>query len=422
MIKKITALTFIFVCTALAWMILGTTLQVRSNDYNERLGYEVDSLYGPAQYQEAPNFNYSYNVDASYFDEKLKKKVNVTKSISGTLPIESSDINVDLSLDYRKKGLLWYSTYVVDFDGTYTTKNNIDKKVDLYIFYKFPSSRTEYDDFHFYINGEEMEKLNWGGEEGVGKVVELEPNEELTFRIVYTSHGKTVWAYKFGKETVEVKDFSMTITTDFMEVDFPEGSISPTSKEENDSGMVLTWDYMKKISGATIAIEMPRKLNPGPLAARITYFAPVSLFFFFFIMFMITTLKEIRIHPVNFFFLACAFFAFHLLFAYLVDHLNVNLSFIISAVVSVFLVVSYLRLVVGPRFAFVEAGISQIVYLVLFSYSFFFKGYTGLIITISSIITLAILMQMTGRIDWDEKFRTLSRKEKAVDDKGLFVK
>ena len=51
MIKKITALTFIFVCTALAWMILGTTLQVRSNDYNERLGYEVDSLYGPAQHQ-----------------------------------------------------------------------------------------------------------------------------------------------------------------------------------------------------------------------------------------------------------------------------------------------------------------------------------------------------------------------------------
>ncbi len=410
MIKKIAALTFIFICTSIAWMILGATLEVRSSEVDERLGYEVEGLYGPAQHQVAPLFGYSYKVDTSRYDEKLKRKLKTFRTVSGVLPIEKSDIDVDLSLDYRRKGLLWYSTYAVGFDGTYKTTNGTDRKVDLNILFKFPSSNNEYDDFHFYIDGREVEKLNWG-KEGVGKTVSLEPDEELTFRVVYLSRGKREWAYKFGEEDiVEVVDYSMTVNTDFEDVDFPEGSISPTSIMDTDSGKKLTWDYRKKISGKKIAVEMPRKLNPGPLAAKITFFAPVSLFFFFFIIFMITALREIKIHPMNFFFLACAFFAFHLLFAYLVDHLDVNLSFIISAGVSVLLVVSYLRLVVGARFALVEAGISQVVYLVLFSYSFFFKGYTGLIITIASIITLAILMQMTGKIDWDEKFKALSKK------------
>jgi hypothetical protein len=71
-------------------------------------------------------------------------------------------------------------------------------------------------------------------------------------------------------------------------------------------------------------------------------------------------------------------------------------------VVSVFLVVSYLRLAVGLRFAAVEAGLAQLVYLVLFSYAHFFQGFTGLIVTIGSILTLFALMQLTGRIRWSE--------------------
>ena len=56
------------------------------------------------------------------------------------------------------------------------------------------------------------------------------------------------------------------------------------------------------------------------------------------------------------------------------------------------------------RFAAIEAGLAQLIYLVLFSYAFFFKGFTGLAITIGSIVTLFVVMQMTGRIRWEDKF------------------
>ena len=175
-------------------------------------------------------------------------------------------------------------------------------------------------------------------------------------------------------------------------------------KTANGSGWDLAWSYKNLVSGYQIAMVMPEKLQPGPLAGRISFFAPVSLFFFFFLMLIITTLRGIDLHPMNYFFLAAAFFSFHLLLAYLVDHVSIHVAFGISAVVSVFLVVSYLRLVVGIHFASREAALAQLVYLVMFSYAFFLKGFTGLAITIGSVITLFVAMQVTGRIRWTEKF------------------
>jgi inner membrane protein involved in colicin E2 resistance len=130
----------------------------------------------------------------------------------------------------------------------------------------------------------------------------------------------------------------------------------------------------------------------------------VSLFFFFFLMFILTTLRNIDLHPMNYFFLATGFFAFHLLLAYLVDHISIHVAMVISSLVSVGLVVSYLRLVVGIRFAAGEALAAQLVYLVLFSYAFFWNGFTGISITVIAVITLFVVMQATGRIRWSEKF------------------
>ena len=40
----------------------------------------------------------------------------------------------------------------------------------------------------------------------------------------------------------------------------------------------------------------------------------------------------------------------------------------------------------------------------LFSLAFFMEGYTGLTITIFSILTLFVVMQLTAHIDWSTKF------------------
>jgi inner membrane protein involved in colicin E2 resistance len=194
------------------------------------------------------------------------------------------------------------------------------------------------------------------------------------------------------------------MSTNFKDIDFPDNTLAPSEKRETPGGWQLDWNYKNLLSGYEIALAMPEKTQPGPLASEISFFAPVSLFFFFFLIFMITTLRGMDLHPMNYFFLACAFFAFHLLLAYLVDHIDLYLAFTVSALVSVTLVVSYLRIVTGPQFALREAALAQMIYLVLFSVAFFFRGFTGLAITIGSILTLFAVMQMTARIKWSERF------------------
>ena len=149
---------------------------------------------------------------------------------------------------------------------------------------------------------------------------------------------------------------------------------------------------------------MPEKLQPGPLAGRISFFAPVSLFFFFFLMLIITTMRGIELHPMNYFFLAAAFFSFHLcsLTLSITSRFTSPLRFrrrsrfFWSSVICG----SWSDL----RFASREAALAQFIYLVMFSYAFFLKGFTGLAITIGSVVTLFVVMQVTGRIRWADKF------------------
>jgi len=222
----------------------------------------------------------------------------------------------------------------------------------------------------------------------------------------FRAQGLDFWRYKFGDGVAQVRDFQLAMTTNFEGIDFPENTLSPTQRTRVGDGWRLEWTYRNMVSGSPIALAMPKRIQPGPLAGEISYFAPVSLLFFFFVILLLTTLRGIALHPVNYFFLSASFFAFHLLLAYLADHVAIHAAFVICSAVSVALVVSYLRIVTGARFALLEAAGAQIVYLILFSYAFFFEGYTGLAITVVAILTLFIAMQATARVNWTDVFES----------------
>ena len=238
--------------------------------------------------------------------------------------------------------------------------------------------------------------------QGLHTSVQLPAEGEALIEVGYTSRGLVTWIYACaGKGVAEVTDFALNMTTDFRAVDFPAGTISPADKREQGAGWLLTWRFGTLVTGQKVGMDLPNRLNPGPLAARITMFAPVSLLFFLVVLVILGVLQQRSLHPMNYAFLSAAFFAFHLLLAYLADHIDIHLAFAISSLVSVLLVVTYLRIVAGPTFAFLRAGVAQLVFLVLFSYAFFFEGYTGLTVTIGAIVTLFVLMQMTARVDWN---------------------
>jgi hypothetical protein len=404
--KRIAAIGFIFVCTAIAWAILASTIFYRTYSSDSDLRGKVASTWGAPQEQTPPT--------ATYVEGSLRQ-VPVTKDKDGReilhtfderryipLKLQKSRVGAVLHADYRRKGLLWYSTYQVHFDGAYEFVNPDDQPHDVTFTLNFPAERAIYDDVVFTVNGAPLALQNVKAE--TCGTMQVQPHQTAVLSVGYRSQGLDSWHYSFGDDVSQIRDFELRLTTDFKGIDFPENTLSPTQENPTKNGWELVWNYKSLMSGYKIGLAMPQRLQPGPLAGRISAFAPVSLLFFFFILFVLTTIRGIELHPMNYFFLACAFFSFHLLMAYLVDHTSIHVAFAICSLISVFLVVSYLRLVVGMRFAALEAGMAQLIYLVLFSYAFFFEGFTGLAITIGAILTLFIVMQMTARVRWAEKF------------------
>lgn len=404
MVKRLVAIAFIFCCTTIAWMILGGTITARTDTVSGRLRDHVQSIWGAPHVQVSPSAEYTVPVryEETVTENGVKKLVEKTRLDTYPIRPSSSDISVELQSEHRRKGLLWYSTYKVAFRGDYVFINSDQDKRRLRLLLPLPAAQAVYDDLQFLVDGRPLTPVTLKDTAHV--TVEAAPGQSIHLQVAYRSQGLESWKYSFGKDVNAVENFHLRMTTNFKEIDFPDNTLAPVTKREIPGGWQLDWAYKNLVSGYSIAMMLPEKLQPGPLASEISFFAPVSLFFFFFLIYIITTMRNIDLHPMNYFFLGGAFFAFHLLLAYLVDHLDIHAAFAIASAVSVLLVITYLRLVVGTQFAIREAALAQIVYLVLFSYAFFFKGLTGLAITIGAILTLFVVMQMTGRILWSEKF------------------
>jgi inner membrane protein involved in colicin E2 resistance len=398
--KNIAVIVIIFLVTSLAWMVLGTSVVARTQSADSGLGAQIQSNWGSPQQQTPPVIFTTHSVQRAV-QETIATGGTVTKVVDNdettALAIEQSRIRVGLDLEQRQKGLLWFATYRVAFHGNYVVRNTTSSN-DMTVRLVFPAPDAIYDDLVLRVDGQTLPLTTESG--GVSARISRAPGSITHIETGYRSQGLGTWTYKFGDGVSQVHDFVLDMTTNFDNIDFAQGTLSPSLKKRTNRGWDLTWKYTNLVTGYQLGMVLPQKLQPGPLAGRISFFAPVSLLFFFFLVFIITTLRGIDLHPMHYFFLATSFFAFHLLLAYLVDHISIHVAFAICSAVSIFLVVSYLRIVVGARFAFFEAALAQFIYLVLFSYAFFFKGFTGLAVTIGSIVTLFVVMQMTARIDW----------------------
>ncbi|HEV7404687.1 MAG TPA: inner membrane CreD family protein [Chthoniobacteraceae bacterium] len=381
-IKRLIAICIIIACTTAAWFLLGGTLQYRSSQTDDRLGSEVVKNWGPVLEQEHPSLFY---------------EAPTSGHARRNIQPEKSDIAVTLNSEPKQKGLLWYRTYKAEFTGKYVVKNPTPIAQTIYASFKFPAADARYDAFSLQFGDKVTDKSPVNGE--IRESLLIPPGGEAPLTVTYRATGLNRWTYSL-KSAQRLKNLHLAMTTNFTEIDIPPFAESPTSRTAAGDGMTLQWDYTDVIGANAIAMDMPAVTNPGSVAGRITFFAPVSLLFFFSVLVLVGIRERTNLHPMNYFFLAAGCFAFQLLFAYLVDLLPLTLSFFIAAAVSLVLVAGYLWRATTPKFAAI-AALAQFAYMVLFSYSFFFEGLTGITITIGAIVTLALLMAFTARIKWE---------------------
>jgi hypothetical protein len=409
-ILRMVAIVVVFVVSSIAWLLLGGITDSRGREQTEKLRGSVQDLWGSQQTQAAPVLTFRWQTQELQTRTETKDGVDVkveelvTVQHESAMPLASSKIDVKLDSDLRQKGLAWYSLYDVKFAADYGYLHPQGPEGQVEVALTFPDAGAIYDDFKLSIDGVDGSR----GLDPSGGVVrafaDVKPGQKLAIHVQYESRGLDAWQYTPGRGVGRLESFDLRMRTNFAEIDFPAGTLSPSDRlrREDGAGWNLSWQFAQVVTGQGIGMVMPQRIQPGQLASELSVSAPISLFFFFFVIFVLATLRKIDIHPINYMLIAGAFFAFHLLFAYSVDHLPIEWAFALASGVSVFLVVSYLRLVVSPRFAYVESALAQLVYLVGFALAHFWDGYTGLTTTVLAIFTLYMLMQLTGKVRWSE--------------------
>ena len=107
-IKRLIAIIFILICTTAAWVVLGASLQIRTALLSDSLSRAVAGVWGPPMTQEHPV--------VYYLSPDSPKGRHLIQP-------QQSDVKVALKYEPKKRGLLWYRTYLVDFQGDYTIEN-----------------------------------------------------------------------------------------------------------------------------------------------------------------------------------------------------------------------------------------------------------------------------------------------------------
>jgi hypothetical protein len=420
-VKYFVAVAFVWIGCTIAWVLLGSTLVYRSGTISGELEREVDGLWGPPLDQQSPRATYAetrkvkekittHDLQGKPVESEIEKEVEERKPI----PFTASTIAAKLELEHRQKGLLWFPTYTVAFQAAYELHNDTAqaRTVDV----TFPLGNGTYNGDRTIVDNVVYDGFAVTRADGTGETFDvsgggahwltrLEPGERRTWNVSYRSRGHKEWRYRLTDSgTGRVEHFTLDVTTNFSDVNFPAGTLSPSRHAATGGGWSGQWRFDSLISSAPIGIELPQKLNPGPLASKMTFFAPVGLLFFFFVVAVLSAGTKQPLHPMHYFFLGCSFFAFHLLFAYMVDHFRIGPSFAISAAVALGLVVTYVRLFRNVGTTLAVFALPELVYLVFFSYTFFWEGYTGLAIAVLAVLTLFVIMQITGKVRWDEAF------------------
>src|ERR1700757_2310626 len=125
MLRRILAITAIFFGASLGWTILGSTIFARTYSAGNVLSGRVASTWGAAQEQGPPEVQYVWMESQTVTAEENGKKVTreEEKERSQTVPLDASRVEAQIHVDYRQKGLLWFSTYTVAFKGEHAFHN-----------------------------------------------------------------------------------------------------------------------------------------------------------------------------------------------------------------------------------------------------------------------------------------------------------
>ncbi|MCB1145585.1 MAG: hypothetical protein KDK41_12300 [Leptospiraceae bacterium] len=385
-------------------IILGLRVDDRHRGSYEIGRKAVQEIWGGEIVQNSPSFTYNSQIEEEYIEEKTGASKTRIRTIAKDAGIQSQKISIDLKKNVRKKGLLQFAGYELNWKGEFTVTNTATNTRFMRFYIPLPSGAGNLTDLEIKLNGKEFTEdtnaadgLDWAGN--------LQPGQTLTFEWGYKAQGSGSFRYALaGGDRIEIGKLDISLKTDYNDIVLPDNSMVPTSEAEDSQGTAMSWVSQKLITGQDIALKIRLEGNWGEIVPRLFFFTPLSLFLFFSLLLIGTLSADVRLHPMQWFLIGAGFFVFPLLSSYLFTYTPVLVAMAIGLVVSTGLMIWYGNMLSIRENLVKPLIISSVVFQWFFSVAFMFPEHTGLLLTVAVIASLAWLMQKSAKTNWEDKW------------------
>jgi hypothetical protein len=317
------------------------------------------------------------------------------------LMLERQEVTVDSSMNYRKRGLAYFSGFDFAFRGEYQAFNT--QREDIDIVFVFPidleKNKTLLSELTFTVNGapekaalNEGNKLVWTGR--------VKPNERADFVVSFKGRGLDEFTYVLDPDA-GVKNFHLGLhITGGANFDYAEGVVSAHQAKHSGNEAWLDWNYASLESGTPVGVILPSEKSFDRLIATMVAraWAPFCLLFAGLI--ALALVEQRKLHFFESYLVAAGYGLFFVLLAYLAAFANFYLAWTLSLLVVGAMLTMYLKRLLPNQptrrfLALLAATLATPTAAVLL------EGYTGLIYTFEILGLICTLMYFTTR----ESFR-----------------
>jgi len=412
---RITLIIPVVIFFTIIWLVLGAKMDFKTKQVSLKAQDSLVGNWGSSITQEPPSLvkltegeefvaqptsppppDVWEEEQAEYSTEQVTPPATQLKPQGEAVPFSKENITVNIDADYRKKGLITFNTYSVEFGGEYSAVNDTDQVQRWH--FSFPLSQTAamLYDLSFTVNGEQAtdddlsDGFDWEGEVANG--------EQLSFSIEYSARGIDSWLYSLAGRSLH-NEITLDMTVNQTKNDIPDTSLSPVEVKPTEDGERLLWTFQNLMSDKSIGINIPKAENHFLTVRNLTYwmFLPFLLYVTALTLMLIAKKKEL--HPLHYLFLGGAFVSFSLLLAYILPYWGLWITFAIAVVASIAMTLTYLARLTSTRFAVWDGGKYLYLFLVGFPISFFTE-YRGIVLVLIGVVALILLMQDTVQHRW----------------------
>jgi len=374
----------LFIPLLMGWLLLNQRLEMRTDFAMDRQLQSVMRIWGGNLEQPMPSVRYKgFGSDVSALGKK---------------ELHASDVSVTLTVDYRKKGLVYYTGYVADFTGKYTITNPEAQKIYLSFIFPYPMKQGEgmLRDVKLLVNNREDTENTEYQESLLLWTGALEPSSSLDMTVQYSGRGLRHFVYGFEPGR-QINRFKMKMDIlGASDVDYPVSTMTPTRTEETARGKSLVWELESVMTQLNIGVVLPDRINIARQISVMTLRSPAFFLLFLGALLLIFALTAIPLNFIQVAMMSAAFFLFYPLFAYLSMYMSPVASFSLSFVVMGALIFNYARNIHGTKIAG-AIGLAYTFFLGLTSLAALLPAYSGLIYVIEGVVVLAIVMHVLSR-------------------------